>query len=161
VHGAVVTGERARLSEGGLAQVAREGPHVDVPPVVHDQTGAFREDPVAVPVLADEVCHVPVNLLVKHFHFYVRARWHRFQSCVRLALHHVFAARNHHRVRHFVLLVTVNLVLVTKVILEHSGWLSLGSPLRGSLVYRLGQSRRAGCCKGGLCSEMDQTLPGL
>ena len=57
VDGAIVPGERAGLREGRLAQVAREGSQVHVPPVVHDQACALHEDAVAAWMLADKVGH--------------------------------------------------------------------------------------------------------
>ena len=57
MNGAIVPGERARLREGRLAEVAREGPKVDVPPVVHDQTCALHKDAVAARMLANKVGH--------------------------------------------------------------------------------------------------------
>ena len=55
-----VTRESARLSKGGLTEIALIGPDVGVPPVVHNQACAFCEESVATPVLADEM----------HYHFF-------------------------------------------------------------------------------------------
>ena len=45
--------QRARLSEGDTADVAREGLFARVAPLVHDEVGAFVEDFVAASELAD------------------------------------------------------------------------------------------------------------
>ena len=40
-------------------------------PVVHDQASALREHSVAVAVLANEVCHTPLIVLVDHFNLFI------------------------------------------------------------------------------------------
>jgi hypothetical protein len=83
--------EGARLSERGRAQLARKGSHVDVSPVMYDQASAFCEDPVAVPVFADEVGHMPIYAFVSQLYLQIRACWHCLKSSIRLVLHHIFS----------------------------------------------------------------------
>ena len=59
------------MREGGVAEVTSERPDVDMSPVVHDQASAFREHGVAVAVLANEVCHAPLVVLVDHFNLFI------------------------------------------------------------------------------------------
>eukprot|EP00354_Favella_ehrenbergii_P009688 CAMPEP_0170458470 /NCGR_PEP_ID=MMETSP0123-20130129/5431_1 /TAXON_ID=182087 /ORGANISM="Favella ehrenbergii, Strain Fehren 1" /LENGTH=113 /DNA_ID=CAMNT_0010722633 /DNA_START=50 /DNA_END=391 /DNA_ORIENTATION=- len=66
VDGTVVSGERARLREAFAAEVAREGAHVAVAPVVDDQARALLEDLVAAAVLADEVGLHAVVVRIEH-----------------------------------------------------------------------------------------------
>ena len=71
VDGSVVTREGARLSETLVAQVAGEGAHIVVAPVVHDQARALLEDFVAVAELADEVGLQPVVLRIQHLESFI------------------------------------------------------------------------------------------
>lgn len=78
MHGSVVTRKCTRLGERRSAKFALEGPHIDVSPVVDDETGAFDEYAVAVVILADEVCLGAATLSVRdHFDLFVRAGGHR------------------------------------------------------------------------------------
>ena len=48
----VVARQRARLGEGDITNLAGEGPHIQVAPVVHNQARALLEHLITFPVLA-------------------------------------------------------------------------------------------------------------
>ena len=91
VYSSVVSGERTRLGEGCLAQIAPERAHVVVTPVVNYETGALGEDLVASAVLADEVCDDAIVLGAEQLHLFIRARGHGLESRVGLPTGHVAA----------------------------------------------------------------------
>ena len=76
MDGEVVPRQCARLRERGVAQVASEGAHIHVTPVVNDQARALDKGASTVLHPADEVGRHAVQLLVVHAHLRVGALWH-------------------------------------------------------------------------------------
>ena len=67
--------------------MADERSHVDVPPVVYDQTSALDKDSVTVWILALKMgLYAPV-LWVRNFDLLVRVWGHCLQPCIVLAIH--------------------------------------------------------------------------
>ena len=71
VHCTVVPRKGARLGEGGQAEFTGEGSHIDVPPVVHDEAGAFSKGLVTVPIFTDEVRREPILILHRQFNLQI------------------------------------------------------------------------------------------
>lgn len=71
MNGTIVSRECARLCERSLADVAREGPQVDMAPVVHDQACALDEDAIAPWMFTNKMSHKAPELGPDHFHLLI------------------------------------------------------------------------------------------